>query len=241
VRKSVVPEPLRSTLTGHGSIQTTDGIEHRLRKETLLKFMKENEMDRLKALFELNFLRAALSWTKESKIDLYTKSQKVLAETACEWVGVPVPYMQLDELTRDLTLLFDGSARTTVLHFKSRRARVRLQNWLIQMIDVHRNQRKVFTKNSPADILSALKHPHGELLTQQETAVEILNLIRPLVAISVYFVFTLHSLHAHPEYKKKIMNSNRMRRLFIQEFRRFYLFFPLSSQNPNAVLKLMDF
>ncbi|HEX9978968.1 MAG TPA: cytochrome P450 [Flavobacterium sp.] len=60
-------------------------------------------------------------------------------------------------------------------------------------------------------------------------AVEVINLVRPIVAITRYIIFSAHALHEHPEYRQKLRNNDSLYELFIHEVRRFYPFFPFTS------------
>jgi len=58
-------------------------------------------------------------------------------------------------------------------------------------------------------------------------AVEVINLLRPIVAISIYINFLTLAIYHYPEEKKKLkLNNDEYREMFVQEVRRFYPFFP---------------
>ena len=57
-------------------------------------------------------------------------------------------------------------------------------------------------------------------------AVEILNVIRPTVAVCVFQVFVVHAIQKHPECREKLNADPVYLHAFVQEVRRFYPFFP---------------
>ena len=58
-------------------------------------------------------------------------------------------------------------------------------------------------------------------------AVELINLVRPTVAVSWYIVFAALALHEHPGYREKLRTGDdAYAGLFVQEVRRFYPFAP---------------
>jgi fatty-acid peroxygenase len=60
--------------------------------------------------------------------------------------------------------------------------------------------------------------------------VELLNILRPTVAISVYIVFLAHALHEHPQYRDALRRGDSyLTEAFVQEVRRFYPFFPATT------------
>ena len=56
---------------------------------------------------------------------------------------------------------------------------------------------------------------------------ELLNVLRPTVAVSVYVTFVAHALHQYPECRRKLeAGEEGYSERFVQEVRRFYPFFP---------------
>jgi fatty-acid peroxygenase len=67
----------------------------------------------------------------------------------------------------------------------------------------------------------------GELLPARVAAVELLNVLRPTVAVSVYVVFLANALHEHPEWEERLRDGHDDdARCFVEEVRRLYPFFP---------------
>ena len=59
-------------------------------------------------------------------------------------------------------------------------------------------------------------------------AMELMNMIRPMVAISWYITFAALALHQHPQYKLKLQQGDEEEYInwFVQEVRRYYPFAP---------------
>src|SRR3546814_13181814 len=70
---------------------------------------------------------------------------------------------------------------------------------------------------------------NGERLSLHVAAVDILNVIRPIVAVGVYITFVAHALHQFPECRRKVEagNDTSYTDMLVQEVRRFYPFFPV--------------
>lgn len=79
-----------------------------------------------------------------------------------------------------------------------------------------------------AYVIAEHRDLNGELLSPHIAAVEVLNVIRPIVAAAVYITFVAHALHHHPECRSKLEagDDGSYLELFVQEVRRFYPFFP---------------
>ncbi|MPN42772.1 Fatty-acid peroxygenase [bioreactor metagenome] len=58
-------------------------------------------------------------------------------------------------------------------------------------------------------------------------AIELINILRPVVAISTYITFAALALHEYPQLREKLLSeSNDYTEMFAQEVRRFYPFAP---------------
>jgi fatty-acid peroxygenase len=71
-------------------------------------------------------------------------------------------------------------------------------------------------------------HDHNDfLLPPRVAAVELINILRPIVAIATYVTFGALALKDHPECIKRITGKdNDYTQMFVQEVRRFYPFGP---------------
>jgi len=64
-------------------------------------------------------------------------------------------------------------------------------------------------------------------LDDQIAAIELINVIRPIVAISTFITFAALALHEHPECKDVLLKGNdNDLEMFVQEVRRYYPFTP---------------
>ncbi len=67
----------------------------------------------------------------------------------------------------------------------------------------------------------------GELLAPRVAAVEVLNILRPTVAVCWFTVFAAHALHRWPENRRRLAEGGEAyATAFAQEVRRFYPFAP---------------
>lgn len=76
-------------------------------------------------------------------------------------------------------------------------------------------------------VIAGLRSLSGQLLSPRVATVELLNVLRPTVAVSVYLTFVAHALHQYPEYRRRLeVGEDGYADLFVQEVRRLYPFFP---------------
>jgi fatty-acid peroxygenase len=158
---------------------------------------------------------------------LYEALQEWLARAVCAWAGVPLPEEEVALRTAQLTALFDKAASGVGAHFAARRARRETEAWLIQLVKAQRTGRPALRAQSVAAATALLRDARGELLPPRIAAVELINLLRPTVAVSVFVVFVAHAMHLNPEWARKLREATADETLaFVQEVRRFYPFFP---------------
>ena len=79
---------------------------------------------------------------------------------------------------------------------------------------------------------------NGELLEKETAAVELLNLIRPMTAVSVWVAMIGLAMHEFPEEKGKLKDAKDQQiEWFIQEVRRYYPFFPFAAARTDAAFE----
>ena len=128
---------------------------------------------------------------------------------------------------RDLTLMFDAAGAVGPRHWQSRLARWRAEGWISNLVRQVRSGSLHVPEQSPLHIIALHRDLDGGLLRPRIAAVELLNLLRPTVAISVFITFIAHALHRYPNAAGGSKAGDfGYTELFVQELRRFYPFFP---------------
>ncbi len=79
-----------------------------------------------------------------------------------------------------------------------RRARKRAEKWISKLVTKTRKKEKRKPGNSILSLFSFHRNLHGKLVDKRIVAVEILNLLRPVVALARYIVFAALALQDHP-------------------------------------------
>jgi len=226
-RRGASPEAVRATLFGKGGVQGLDGDAHRQRKRMFMSFMTPASMQSLsdRTLDELRL--HATQWSRLGGVHLYDEIIDTLARAACQWAGVPIEEPAFERHVRDLAALFDVAGSSVLGHSRSRLARKRSEHWAAGVVRSARAGRLKVPEDRPLHVIAQHREPNGELLNDHIAAVELLNTLRPTVAVAVFIVFAVHAMHSHGELVKHIRDdeSGYVER-FVLEVRRFYPFFP---------------
>lgn len=231
-RRDATPQRVRRTLFGVGGVQGLDDAPHRLRKRMFMGLMRPEEIDRLGNISLVHWHAAAATWPEQPQVCLLGAARKVLLRSACEWTGVPLAEAEIDTRVRDLAAMIEGGSKVGIPYWRGKRARANSEAWLAEVVSRARRAPGA-SDGAAADDGNALRRIamhrdwNGDLLEPRVAAVELLNLLRPIVAVAWYVVFCALALHRNPLSAGQIRRSgDPYLSMFVQEVRRFYPFFP---------------
>lgn len=92
--------------------------------------------------------------------------------------------------------------------------------------DVRQGRRSV-PEDRPLHAVAWHRDANGEQIDRHAAAVEVLNFLRPTVAVARYIAFVALALHDHPQYRDSLQSgTDEEIEHFVQEVRRYYPFFP---------------
>ncbi|MGP4073986.1 cytochrome P450 [Piscibacillus sp. B03] len=225
-REEAAPSRVQKTLLGVGGVQGLDGEEHRHRKAMFMSFMTRDSLNEVQNLTKREWERVFAHSPEE--VNIYETAKIVLTRVALNWAGVPYKEVEIKNWSKRLSPLFEMAANIGPKHIKSRRSRKKLEQTLQGLVKKLREGQLDVNQSSPFYNVSMHRDSDGNLLDPHVAAVEILNLIRPIVAIAVYVDFTLLAVYEHPDQVCEIQNGHIQSQHFIQEVRRYYPFFPFA-------------
>ena len=228
-RQGAAPERVIKTLFGEGGVQTLDGKAHEHRKLMFMDFMTKDSLQEIATFVEEEWMKVLPKWEKQESIILYEEVKKILTIAVCRWTGVPIIDQDIDTFSEQLANLYESAEKVGMKHFKGKHARKELEAWLSQLIDDIRAGKIEVGEHTPLYQI-AMHHDVDDVLLKKHTAaVEVLNLLRPTVAISVYIVLSGLALHDFPDQKNKLkFRDKTFYKMFVQEIRRYYPFFPVA-------------
>lgn len=226
-RKHAAPIRLQQSLLGTRGVQTADDEAHLHRKRMFLALMSDERLQQLNSIFSHEFMLAAQRWSSMDRIVLYEALHEVLTRSICRWAGVPLDESEVAMRTAELTAMFDRAGAVGPPHWRSRRARNRAERWCAGLIQAIRKGQIKVPRASAAYRIAFHRDHEDRPLSAHTAAIELLNVLRPTVALSVYVVFIAHALHSYPRCKEALGSAEpQYAEWFVQEVRRFYPFFP---------------
>jgi len=226
-RKGAAPMRVKNTLFGWGGIQGLDGETHRSRKQMFMSLMTPKAIRRLVDLTAAQWSKAIGKWENMGRVVLFDEVNEILSRAVCTWAGVPLEESQVGLRTNDFVKLIESPAAVGPRHWRGIPARVRSEKWAAAIIQDVRSGRLDASEGSAVYVIAMHRDPDGKMLSRHTAAVELLNVLRPTVAVSRFITFAALALHEYPECRRKLLeDKDDYAELFVQEVRRFYPFFP---------------
>lgn len=221
-RAHAIPRALRRTLFGEGAVHGLDGTAHRVRKAMFLAAVAPASVARLTGIAELVWRETVDSWCGD--VVLFDEAARVLTVSALRWAGVPEH--DVAQRTADLVAVIDGFGPAP-RHPSARRARRRAEGWVGQAITAARAGHLPVVDGSPLQLVLAHRDANGHPLDDRLAAVELLNVVRPTVAVAWFVAFAAVALHEHPQWRSRLADGDdRAAEAFSDEVRRYYPFVP---------------
>ncbi|PAV31566.1 cytochrome P450 [Virgibacillus profundi] len=226
-RKGAAPNRIRESLFGEAGVQGLDGSAHQHRKDLFMSLMTPQSLSVLNDLTIEQWEMAIDKWEKMDKVILFEEAELIMCQVACHFAGVPLWAKELTRRTKDFSAMIDAFGAAGPRHWQGRLARNRSERWIEYVITKFRTGKMSADENTALYKIAWHEDLNGKLLSVKTAAVELLNILRPIVAIGRYITFGALALHQHPETHGKLQpDADNYVQMFVQEVRRFYPFGP---------------
>lgn len=224
-RYGAAPKRVQKTLFGENAIQSMDGKAHIHRKQLFLSLMTPQHQKQLSDLVMKQLQRSVSRW-EGKKIILFDRVKNILCWSACRWAGVPLKQSEIRDRADDFSAMVDAFGAVGPRYLKGKSARKRTEKWIEKVIKDVRDGKLKSEESSALYKMAFYKGPDGIELDTHMAAVELINILRPIVAIATYIAFSALALCKYPEYKEKLRSDDNYSEMFVQEVRRYYPFTP---------------
>ena len=226
-RKDAAPKRIQKTLFGENAIQGMNGKAHFHRKQLFLSLMSTAEQQRLTMIINRKLEAAIGTWRRLKQIVLFDEMKKILCESACKWAGVPLQQTELYGRAEDFYAMVDSFGAIGPRHFRGRSARKRTEAWIGRIFDAVRSGKLRAAQGTALHEIAFFNEEDGSLMDTNMAAIELINVLRPIIAISTYITFAALALHRYPECRDPLLHGDSYYlEMFTQEVRRFYPFTP---------------
>lgn len=229
-RKGALPKRVLKTLFGINAIQTLDGTKHLHRKHFFQSVVNPEARKRLIEIAVKKWEKAAGRWENCEQIQLFNEANTILCQSVCEWAQVPLNPAEEKNRIKDFRDMVSSFGSVGLKYWNGKMARKRTEKWMKQLIEDTRAGRLNPDKNSA--LYQAAWYKEGSnLLDSHMAAVELINILRPTIAVSRYITFLALALRDHPACREKLIEAysscqEGYPEMFVQEVRRYYPFVP---------------
>lgn len=228
-RQHAAPRMLQKTLFGQGGVQGLDGEAHRHRKRLFISLLTDDAVAELVRLSETHWQAAIETWQLSDRIVLMPEIQAILTRSVCEWAGVPLAEDEVLLRRDQLAAMIDGAGGIGARHLRARKARKEAENWMIGLISRVRAGELQVDETRALAVVARYLDLDGKALDERAAAVEMLNLLRPTVAVTRFIIYAALELLAHPEWHQRLQRDDAALEPFAQEVRRLHAFFPFTA------------
>ena len=238
-RERALPPTVQHLLQDVGSVQTLQDGAHHHRKSLFIQVLQPAQLERLREHFAEEW-RAVVASAGGAPIAVPDASAVALTRAGLAWCRHPRrPGLDTARLSRHLVSMFKNAARIGPMHWQARARRRRAERWWREAIELVRSGGLAVDADAPIAVLARHTDVTGDRLPVDVAAVELLNLLRPVVAVSRFLAFTALALMDHPEWRVPVREDahggarNRLR-WFVDEVRRTAPFFPVVGGTARA-------
>lgn len=228
IRHGAMPMRVQKTLTGQNGVQSLDDQAHRHRKQMFLSLLSPDKINGLIDLATAQWHRSAKQWQNMEKVILFNEMEEILCRVVCKWADIRITNdRELKKRTRDFSTMIDGSGGFGPRYWRARIGRIRTEKWLSHQIMQVRAGKIEASQQSALQVVSLFCDIDKTEPSARVAAVELINILRPTIAVARYITFVAVALHQFPQYKEKIQDKkDKFIEFFVHEVRRFYPFFP---------------
>ncbi|HLQ98494.1 MAG TPA: cytochrome P450 [Candidatus Dormibacteraeota bacterium] len=228
-REGAMPKPVLKTLFGEDGVQTIDGKKHHHRKNYFMDLMTPERMEDYRKILDKNLTEELDK--QHGEFELFDLSNRVLFNSICEWSGINIEKYDsktLEKLARNQISMISGAITSPTDHIRGITDRKDSEKWAQDLIKEARKNPVPKKENHALYVFANATDLDGELLPIEVAAVELLNIIRPTVALTVWMALMGHALFAKQDVYDKLKGDfDNLQDPFIQEMRRYYPFFPM--------------
>ncbi|MEF2277487.1 cytochrome P450 [Deinococcus sp. YIM 134068] len=226
-RGGALPLRVRKPIFGAETVHIHDGETHRWRKSLFLFLLEEGPVEALVREFTRAWHARAVRWETQGEVHFLREIEDVLCRAVCDWAGVPLPNAELRLRASDFVAMFDAPVAVGPRYWRGLLGRRRGEAWLGDLIERVRAGTLDPPEGSALRRVALFRGPDGALLDPSTAVSELINILRPTVAVSRYLTFAALALHDHPEERARVAGGDpAYAEAFTHEVRRVYPFIP---------------
>ena len=225
-RRRAIPPNALALLQDVGSAQTMDGEAHRRRKAMLMSLLGPLERQRLVGLAQAQWRAQFARWPQLPQVSVHRAAEEVMCRAACQWAGIPLGADEVLERTAALSKTIAAAGAVGPRKWCALPVRSRTGHWARALVDAVRAGSAQPPFDSALNVIARHRDADGRLVNRKHAAMELINLLRPIVEVARFVAFGVLALHQNPQYRERIAGDDAFAAMFTREVRRYYPIFP---------------
>jgi fatty-acid peroxygenase len=226
-RRGALPVTVVTLLQDFGSVQMLDEGAHRRRKQMFMSLMTPAALTEMGDLVEKEWRARIPEWAQAGQVVVLDVVREVLFRAVCAWSGVPLDQGETGIRTRQFAAMVEGAGSVGPRNLRAQVLRHRAEHWAGDVIERARSGALEVEEGRAVHAIATHRDGEGRLLDTKVARVELINVLRPTVAVDRFITFAALALHQHPECRDRAITNDEYLRWFVQEVRRYYPFFPM--------------
>lgn len=226
-RRKAMPVSTLMLLQDFESVQMRDGQAHRQRKRMFMSLMTQESVHSLVDHMVKQWHIRLPVWEHMDQVNLHQQLRELLCRACCRWAGISVSDTEVAARAQEMGAMIDSAGSAGPRNWQAQLSRHRTEKWARDIIEQTRNGCKTVPEQCAVAVIARHRDIDGQLLSVRAAAVELLNILRPVVAVARFITFAALALHQHPQCRSRLSTGDeRYTEFFVQEVRRFFPFFP---------------
>lgn len=207
-RNGAAPNRVQQSLFGKNAVQTMDDEKHLHRKLLFMSLLTPEHQQKLANLTTVYLEEAIKQWEQRDQIVLFDEIKNILCKVACQWAGVPLAEAEISERADDFIAMVYAFGTLGPEHWKGRMARNRAERWIRQVIEEVREGKLETEQGTALHEMAFYKKIDGTRLDTEMAAIELINVLRPIVAIATFITFSALAFHEYKEEREKLRTAD---------------------------------
>jgi len=231
-RSGAVPPPLARLLFGKGAVHGLDGEAHISRKAIFLTVLEPARVGELVDDVCRALMQRVRGWPSRGDLSVFTELVEVYGSSVMRWAGIELSDEESRRRSHELARIVDGFGGAGYAYVRGAVARRNSNRWAAELI----GQVRRGDLHPPRDsALWILAMGDGAELDDATAGVELLNILRPTVAVAWLGTFAALALDSFPEWRPRLIDDvEGVRHAFAQEVRRTAPFAPALAARVRA-------
>lgn len=228
-RRGALPKGTLHLLQDEGSVATLDGADHRDRKAMFMAMMTPEHLAAMAAMAGKELAARFSAWEGMDEVGLHGEFRLVICRAVCRWAGLDLSEEEIATLVDELGQMIDNAGSLGPSNWLARARRWHSEAIMRKVVDDIRQHRIPVPETAAASVIALHRGPDGRRMSLDAAAAELINILRPTVAVARFMTFAAVALYQYPEACDGVGCDDARTEAFVQEVRRYYPFFPVVS------------